>query len=103
MRFFASLPIGTRVIADRDFGPIIKGQLGIITDLVRSRRGLWRRAVHVCTFLGGIRVTARRTYIKEYDHGYSCELLEDPFWFLQTRQAAGIVGQHSVEVRRPPN
>lgn len=101
MKCFAPLPIGTRVIAEKDFGPIIKGQFGIVTGLVR--RGLWRSPAYACTFLGGIKVTALGRHMTRHDHGCSCQMLEDPFWFLQTRRTAGVAGQCQAEVRRPPN
>ncbi len=103
MKYFAPLPIGTRIIAARDFGPIIKGQFGIVTCLERCRRGLWLSTKYVCTFLGNIRVTAESRHITECDHGYSSKMLENPLWFLDTRQTASTAGQLPADVRRSPN
>ncbi len=98
MRGFAPLPVGTRIIAARDFGPIIKGQPGIVTGRVRGR---WLRAAYACTFLGTIRVTAQRRRITACEHGYHSQMLEDPLWFMHTRQAVATAGQQSAVPTRP--
>ena len=103
MGFITYLPVGTRVIAAKNFGPIIKGQLGIVTEPAVGRRSFWRRSAYACTFLGGIRVTIPGTHIRKHDHGCGGQMLEDPLWFLHTRQTPGPVGHYAIEVRRSPN
>ncbi len=100
MQCFAPLPIGTRVVAVKSFGPIMEGQKGIVTGLVGRR---WWRATCACTFLGGINVAAPGRHIARPDHGCSWQMLEDPFWFLRSRLRAGPVGRYAAEVRRSPD
>lgn len=85
MPLFAILPPGTSVNATVDFGPIMRGQPGIITGRIPGTWLPWRRAVYVCAFLGGISVTATRSQIMRHQHGFSREMLEDPLWFLHGR------------------
>jgi hypothetical protein len=103
MGFLTSLPVGTRVIAANDFGPIIKGQLGIVTELAVGRRGFWRGTAYACTFLGGIKVTAWSRHIREYGHTCTFQMLQDPLWFLHTRQTPGTLGAYALAVTRSPH
>ena len=103
MRFITSLPVGTRVIAAKNFGPIIKGQLGIVTELTAGRRSFWRRSTYACTFLGGIKVTASRRHIRKRDHACTFHMLEDPLWFLRTCQTPGTVGPYAFDATRSPH
>jgi hypothetical protein len=96
----ATLPVGTTVAAAMDFGPIVKGQWGIVTGRHAVSALPWRRAVYLCTFLGGLRVTASRAQIVAVRHGRSLQSLDDPFWFLHGRRLADRPLQHEVEVRR---
>ncbi len=102
MGLIRSLPAGTRVIATKNFGPIIRGQLGIVTELARVSRGFWKRTVYACTFLGGIKVTASRRFIRKYSHACSCQVIEDPLWFLHTCQTLGKVDPYAFEATRFP-
>ena len=102
MGHMRSLPAGTRVIATKSFGPIIGGQLGMVTELARVSRGFWKRTVYACTFLGGIRVTASRRCIKKYSHACSSQVVEDPLWFLHTCQTPGKVDPYAFEATRLP-
>jgi hypothetical protein len=97
---FAALPIGTTIAAAMDFGPIVEGQWGIVTGRQAVSVLPWRRAVYVCTFLGGLRVTAARAQIVALRHGRSLQSLDDPFWFLHSRGLADRPLQLDVEVRR---
>jgi hypothetical protein len=97
---FAALPIGTNIAAAVDFGPVIKGQWGIVTGHRTVSLLLRRRATYGCTFLGGMRVTAARAQITVVQHGRSLRALEDPFWFLHSRGLADRALQLEVEVRR---
>jgi len=72
------LPVGTRVQAARNFGPIKKGTPGIITDMADISFFCWSRATYVCTFAENKRVHARPRQIAAYEHGYSIEELEQP-------------------------
>src|SRR5262245_7175832 len=72
------LPVGTRVQAARNFGPIKKGAPGIITDVADVSFLCWSRPAYVCTFAGNKRVHARPRQIAVYEHGYSIEELEQP-------------------------
>ena len=102
MGLMRSLPAGTRVVATKNFGPIIKGQLGIVTELARASRGFRKRTVYACTFLGGIKVTASRRFIRKYSHACSCQVIEDPLWFLHTCQTPGKVDPYAFEATRLP-
>lgn len=82
MPFFARMSPGTKVIAVADFGPIIRGQLGVVDSLSPWAWVPWERGVYVCTFLGGIKATAKTSKIVPYGHGADREMLEDPLWFL---------------------
>ena len=97
---FGALPIGTSIIAAKNFGPIVRGQLGIIDARMRGSRFLSWRRLYVCTFLGGIRVAALRRQIAGRDHGLSTPMLQDPFWFLHTRMPNHVC-QYAADVRRP--
>jgi hypothetical protein len=52
MRFLATLSPGATVIAADYFGPIVRGQLGIVTGCRRGTWLPWQRTAYVCTFLG---------------------------------------------------
>jgi hypothetical protein len=54
MRFLATLSPGATVIAADYFGPIVRGQLGIVTGCRRGTWLPWQRTAYVCTFLGGV-------------------------------------------------
>ncbi len=86
MSLFAILPPGTAVNARADFGPIMRGQPGIVGGHVPGTWLPWRRTVYICTFLGGVSMTATRRQIMRHQHGFSGKVLEDPLWFLHTRQ-----------------
>jgi hypothetical protein len=103
MGFMTSLAVGTRIIAARNFGPVIKGQLGIVTGLAKGRRGSWSSTIYACTFLGGARVIASGRHIRKHDHGCSWQVLENPLWFLSTRELPGLIGQYAIELRRSPD
>jgi hypothetical protein len=97
---FAALPIGTNIAAAVDFGPVVKGQWGIVTGHQRTSALPWSRARYVCTFLGGMRVTASRAQIIVIPHGRSLLALEDPFWFVHCPGLADRPLRHEVEVQR---
>ncbi len=85
MSLFAMLPPGSAVIAKVDFGPIVRGQWGIVTGHRPGTWLPWRRTAYVCAFLGGISMTTTRSQIVRHEHGFTCDLLNDPLWFLHTR------------------
>jgi hypothetical protein len=100
MTRFAALPVGTTIAAAVDFGPVIKGQWGIVTGH-RMGVGLkWWKPLYQCSFLGGIKVTASRSQLAAVQHGHSRRVLEDPFWFLNSRGLASCALRHEVEVRQ---
>jgi FAD/FMN-containing dehydrogenase len=103
VEFITSLPVGTRVIASKNFGPITKGQLGIVTELAVRRRRFWKRTAYACTFLRGIRVTASSRHIRRHDHACTSEMLEDPLWFLHTCQTPDTVDPYALDVTRSPH
>ena len=76
------LLIGTRISATRDFGPIIRRQLGVVMGEARRPRWAWRRH-YVCTFLGGMTAIATGREIMRYDHDLPIGFLNDPLWFLR--------------------
>jgi hypothetical protein len=97
---FAALPIGTTIAAAVDFGPVVQGQLGIVTHHRTAFLLLGRPAAYGCTFLGGLRVMASRAQIIAVRHGHSLPALEDPFWFLHSPGLADRPLSHKVELRR---
>lgn len=95
------LPVGTRIAATADVGPIIRGQIGIITGLgVPHRFFRWRRK-YSCTFLGDIRVTMPRNGITPNDHDFPNAMIDNPVWFLHTRDLPGLVPLHHGDALRP--
>lgn len=82
MPLFRVLPPGTTVIARFSFGPVTRGQRGIVTAAGWGSWMPWRRPRYACTFLGGCRARASRFQIKPHEHGVSRNVLEDPWWFL---------------------
>ena len=100
MTVISALPPGTMVIVTADFGPIIRGQLGMVADRPHIGRLSWRGREYVCVFLGGITVTVSGWQITRYEHGCSPELLANPLWFLQTRRAQQPNNGFSAELRR---
>jgi len=101
MKLSATLPIGTRIVATTDAGPVIRGQIGVVTGLGEPHRFLWWRTTYGCTFLGNIQITMRRSAVARQDHGCSIEVLEDPLWFLHTRDDPDATPMHHGEVRPP--
>jgi hypothetical protein len=97
---FTALPIGATIAAAVDFGPVIKGQCGIVTHHHTASLLLGRPAAYGCTFLGGVRVMASRAQITAVGHGHSLPALEDPFWFLHSPGLTDRPLSHEVEVRR---
>ena len=78
------LSVGSKVVAMRDFGPVVKGQLGIVTHVVRAHRLFWRR-LYICTFLGDVSAVAQPDEIERFDHGIKMDMLKDPLWFKSSR------------------
>lgn len=80
------LPVSTRVVAVRNFGPITEGQPGIITGIA-EQRFFWRsKLVYLCTFADGVKAAAKPNEIDNFDHGYTLAELENPD-FLTARAA----------------
>jgi hypothetical protein len=73
-----SLPVGTKVQAIRNFGPVKKGVPGIVTDVTAISFLWWSRPMYLCTFANNIKVHAPARQIAAYQHGYSIEELEQP-------------------------
>lgn len=46
----AHLSIGAKIVAARDFGPVVAGQLGMITAKAMERHLLSWKARYLCTF-----------------------------------------------------
>jgi hypothetical protein len=87
------LRLGSQIVATRDFGPVVKGQLGIITHVVRTHRLFWRH-LYICTFLGDIFAVALSHEIERFSHGIQIEILKNPLWFTNSscwRKAYGAV------------
>jgi hypothetical protein len=73
-----AFPIGTRVIAVRDFGPVKEGAPGIITGTA-DMPFLWMsRPVYLCTFADNMKIAARHKEVDDFDHGYNLTDLERP-------------------------
>ena len=77
------LRLGSQVVSTRDFGPVVKGQLGIVTRVVRAHRPFWRR-LYLCTFLGDISAVALSHEIGRLSHGIKIEVLKDPLRFASS-------------------
>jgi len=89
----ACLPVRVQVVATRDFGPVVKGQVGVVIRVVRASRPFWRR-LYICTFLGDISAVALSSEIERFSHGVATDMLKDPLWFKSSdcwRQAYGAV------------
>ena len=71
-------PVGTRIIAVKNVGPIRDGQPGIVTGFAEHGRAFWRRSVYLCTFFGNVQVAMNPNEIDDYAHGYSREQIEQP-------------------------
>ena len=85
----ANLSVGAQIVAARDFGPILAGQLGMITGKAAKRHFFPWRMRYLCTFLGDMKAVASQKDIANLDHGCSPETLEDPLWFIHGLDAAG--------------
>jgi hypothetical protein len=77
------LPVGTRIIAVRNFGLVQEGAPGIVRGTLKIPFFFWSRLTYLCTFAGNINIAARPNEIDEHDHGYSIEALENPEFALQ--------------------
>jgi hypothetical protein len=74
------LPIGTKVIAIKNFGPVLEGAPGIITGTADIPFLFWSRPVYLCTFAGNLKVAARPTEVDNFDHNRTLEDLAKE-WF----------------------
>ena len=72
------LPVGTKVIAVRNVGHVLKGAAGIITGTATELFYLWSRSIYLCTFAGNIKLAVRPKDIDDQDHRYSLEALQNP-------------------------
>jgi hypothetical protein len=70
------LPVGAKVVAVRDFGPIRKGLPGIITGTAKEPFFQGNRPVYLCTFADNMKSLTRPTEIEASDHTYSLDDLE---------------------------
>jgi hypothetical protein len=77
-RLRSPVPIGTRVIAIHDFGPIRTGAPGIITGATKVPFLFWKRFYYLCTFRDNMKVAARPKDIDDDDHGYTLDDLQNP-------------------------
>jgi hypothetical protein len=71
------LPVGTRIIAVRNVGPVLEGARGIITGTVDVPFFFWSRPVYLCTFIGNVKLAVKPKEIDDYDHGYTLERLQN--------------------------
>lgn len=94
------LPLGTEIVATLDFGPIVRGQLGIITDVVSTTRGITSQMQYVGTFLGGMKATAKPAQIAPLRHGCTLALLREPLWFLQHREVGEGFARYAAWSKR---
>jgi len=70
------LPVGARIVAVRDFGPIRSGIPGMITGTAREPFLQGNRPVYLCTFADNMKTLVRPKDIDSSDHGYSLDDLE---------------------------
>lgn len=101
MASLATWTLGTTVVAADNFGPVIRGQLGMVTHCRQGTWLPWRRTTYDCTFLGGIHVTATRRQIIARHHGCNRQMLEDPWWFVHMRNVAEESQSFGADLRRP--
>ena len=65
-----SLPIGTKIIAVRNFGLVRKGQPGIITGTAEERFLETFRPVYLCRFANNVKIAAQPDDIGKFNHRY---------------------------------
>ena len=70
------MPIGTKIIAVRNFGRIRKGQPGIITGTAEERYLETFRPVYFCRFANNVKIAAQSDDIERFNHRYSLADLE---------------------------
>jgi hypothetical protein len=79
MSRLSQLPIGARIIAVRDLGPIPERAPGIITGTtVKPFLFFWQRFYYLCTFADNVKVAARPQDVESFDHGRTLQQLEIP-------------------------
>jgi hypothetical protein len=84
------LPVGARIVAVRDFGPIRSGVPGMITGTAREPFFQGNRPVYLCTFADNMKSLVRPKDIDSSDHGYSLDDLEsENFSEVMARRKAG--------------
>lgn len=74
------LQVGTKITAVRNFGPIKQDAPGIITGVADIRSLFPAGPIYSCTFADNVKITARPNDIDEFDHGYSLDDLEKPYF-----------------------
>lgn len=84
------LDVGVMIVSAVDCGAVVRGQPGMIQSMTRRPRLLWWRGRYCCVFLGGVTAILSARQIEKRDHGFSPQILEHPYWFLHTREAACI-------------
>ena len=72
------LPVGAKVQAVRNVGPVKEGTPGIIRGVADISFLWWSRPAYLCTFAGNMKVHARPNEIEAYNHGHSLKELEQP-------------------------
>jgi hypothetical protein len=70
------LPVGAKVVAVRDFGPIRKGLPGEITGTAKEPFFQGNRTVYLCTFAGNMKSLVRPKEVESSNHDYSLDDLE---------------------------
>ena len=74
------LPVGTRIIAVRNFGRVREGMLGVITGTAEVPFFFWKRPMYLCTFVGNFPVAVKPSEIEGFDHGYDlCDFQNSDF------------------------
>ena len=74
--FNEPLPVGTRVIAVTNVGPVLEGQPGVVTGSFEMGRFFWRRKFYMCTFFGNVKIAVRPKEVDAYDHGRTLAEIE---------------------------
>ena len=72
------IPVGTRVIAVKNVGPLREGMIGVITGVVELPFLFWKRVHYLCTFVGNLRIAVKPAEIDNFDHGYDLKDAENP-------------------------
>ena len=95
---FATLPLGTQVVATQSFGLVKDGTAGIIVGLVDTAvLQSWSRPRYLCMFAGNLEAVARAEDIAATNHGYRLETLKKPAGISEADALVAMMARHRFE------